>query len=253
MNKTLFRESDLMSSPQKRGSRKNTKWLPAFAGMTFWETYSFIRPLTIVLLVLNISTTQADYISGAYSVTEKSFDFTKAIASDKCNGKIPYPLLYNDEEEIIDALNHEILDFVHSYVICNQEKRSNFSVSFDLPESGSLDYFSIRWITKKDNKIYRIDSLNFDTQNAELVQIDDIFNSMSSTIFNEIIKLSDGHLQQTDNWETFLDKIGKRNIQYYLKNGEWYLVFNETPLLDKVIDVKIPQYFLEGDDVTNAR
>jgi len=76
---------------------------------------------------------------------------------------------------------------------------------------------------------------------------------MSSTIFNEIIKLSDGHLQQTDNWETFLDKIGKRDIQYYLKNGEWYLVFNETPLLDKVIDVKIPQYFLEGDNVTNAR
>jgi len=253
VNKTLFRKSDLMPSPQKLGPRKNTKWLPAFVGITFWETYSFIRPLTIVLLVLNISTTQADYISGAYSVTEKSFDFTKSIPSGKCSGKIPYPVLYNDEEEIIDALNHEILDFVHSYVICNQEKRSNFSVSFDLPESGSLDYFSIRWITKKDNKIYRIDSLNFDTQNAELVQIDDIFNSMSSTIFNEIIKLSDGHLQANDDWETFLDKIGKRDIQYYLKNGEWYLVFNGTPLLDKVIDVKIPQYFLEGDDVTNAR
>jgi hypothetical protein len=221
--------------------------------MTSWETYSFIRPITIVLLVLNISTTQADYISGAYSVTEKSFDFTKAIASDKCNGKIPYPLLYNDEEEIIDALNHEILDFVHSYVICNQEKRSNFSVSFDLPESGSLDYFSIRWITKKDNKIYRIDSLSFDMQNADLIELDEIFNSMSSSLFKEIIKLSGGHLQASDDWDVFLDKISKRDVQYYLKNGEWYLVFNETPLLDKVIDVKIPQYFLEGDDVTNAR
>ena len=261
MSKNLPRRSDLMSFlrplviPAKAGIQLKTNYflIPAFAGMTSWEPHSFIRPLTIILLILTISTAHADYVSGSYSVTEKSFDFTKAIASGKCSGQIPYPVLYNEDEEIVDELNHEIIDFVHSYVICNQGERSNFSVSFDLPESGSEEYFSVRWITKKDNKIYRIDSLNFDMQNADLVQIDDIFNLMSSNVFKEIIKLSGGHLQQSDNWEKFLDKIGKRDIQYYLKNGEWYFVFNGTPSLDKVVDVKIPQYFLEGDDATNSR
>ena len=236
MSKNLPRRSDLMSFlrplviPAKAGIQLKTNYflIPAFAGMTSWEPHSFIRPLTIILLILTISTAHADYVSGSYSVTEKSFDFTKAIASGKCSGQIPYPVLYNEDEEIVDELNHEIIDFVHSYV-------------------------SVRWITKKDNKIYRIDSLNFDLQNADLVQIDDIFNLMSSNVFKEIIKLSGGHLQQSDNWEKFLDKIGKRDIQYYLKNGEWYFVFNGTTSLDKVVDVKIPQYFLEGDDVTNSR
>ena len=63
----------------------------------------------------------------------------------------------------------------------------------------------------------------------------------------------DGHLKSDDNWEIFLDKIGKRDIQYYIKNGEWYLIFNSSPSLERVVEVKIPQYFLEGDDVTTAR
>ena len=82
---------------------------------------------------------------------------------------------------------------------------------------------------------------------------DCVFNSMSSGVFKEIIKLSDGHLKPDDNWENFLDKIGKRDIQYYIKNGEWYLIFNSSPSLEKIVEVKVPQYFLEGDDVTTAR
>ena len=218
----------------------------------------FLRSLkacTIILWVFAFSpfTAHADYISGAFTVTEKSFDFTKDIVSGKCSGQIQYPVLSNEDTEIADEMNYEILDFVHSYVICNQGERSNFSVSFGLPESGSEEYSSIIWITKKDGKIYRIDSINFNMQNADLLQIDDIFNLMSSSVFKEIIKLSDGHLKPDENWEKFLDKIGKRDIQYYLKNGEWHLVFNGTPSLDKVVDVKVPQYFLEGDDVAKAR
>ena len=52
---------------------------------------------------------------------------------------------------------------------------------------------------------------------------------------------------------TLLDKIGKRDIQYYIKNGEWYLIFNSSPSLERTVEVKVPQYFLEGDDVTTAR
>lgn len=209
--------------------------------------------LAITMLILISSSAYSDYIAGSFSVSEKTYEFTKSIGPGKCSGKITYPILYNEDQEIIDEINHEITDFVHSYAICNQGERSNFSVSLDLPPSGSEDYFSVRWVTQKDGKIYRIDSLNFDINNSDLIQIDDIFNSMSSGVFKEIIKLSDGHLKSDDNWEIFLDKIGRRDIQYYIKNGEWYLIFNSSPFLEKIVEVKIPQYFLEGDDVTTAR
>ncbi len=207
----------------------------------------------IIALILTPFAVQADYISGPFLVNEKTYNFTKNITSGKCSGQIVYPVLYNEDQEIADELSDQILDFVRSYAICNQDERNNFSVSLDLSQSGSEGYFTIRWITKENGKIYRIDSLNFNIHTAELVQIDDIFNPMSTGIFSEIIKLSGGHLQHHDNWEQFLSKIGKRDVQYYLKNGEWYLVFNKTPSLDKIVDVKIPQYFLEGNDVTNSR
>jgi hypothetical protein len=209
--------------------------------------------VAIIMSILISSSAYSDYIAGSFTVNEKTHEFTKSISAGKCRGKITYPVLYNEDQEIIDEINHEIIDFAHSYAICNQGERSNFSVSLDLPPSGSEDYFSIKWITQKDGKIYRIDSLNFDIHNADLIQIDDIFNSMSNGVFKEIIKLSDGHLKSGDNWEKFLDKIGKRDIQYYIKNGEWYLIFNSSPSLERVVEVKIPQYFLEGDDVTTAR
>ncbi|MCP5374623.1 MAG: hypothetical protein H6743_00760 [Rickettsiaceae bacterium] len=220
----------------------------------------FLRPsvirrkiVAIIMLILISSSAYSDYIAGSFTVNEKTHEFTKSIGTGKCRGKITYPVLYNEDQEIIDEINHEIIDFAHSYAICNQGERSNFSVRLDLPPSGSEDYFSIKWITQKDGKIYRIDSLNFDIHNADLIQIDDIFNSMSSGVFKEIIKLSDGHLKSGDNWEKFLDKIGKRDIQYYIKNGEWYLIFNSSPSLERTVEVKVPQYFLEGDDVTTAR
>ena len=220
----------------------------------------FLRPsviqrgtLAIIMLILIFSSAYSDYIAGSFTVNEKTHEFTKSIKAGKCSGKITYPVLYNEDQEIIDEINHEITDFVHSYAICNQGDRSNFSVSFDIPLSGSEDYFSVIWITKKNKKTYRIDSLNFDIHNADLIQIDDIFNPMSSGVFKEIIKLSGGHLKSSDNWEKFLDKIGKRDIQYYIKNGEWYLIFNSSSSLEKIVEVKVPQYFLEGDDVTTAR
>lgn len=209
--------------------------------------------IAIIMLILVSSSARADYIAGSFAVNEKTYEFTKSIEAEKCSGKITYPVLYNEDQEITDEINHEITDFVHSYAICNQGDRSNFSVSFDIPLSGSEDYFSVIWITKKNKKTYRIDSLNFDIHNADLIQIDDIFNPMSSGVFKEIIKLSGGHLKSSDNWEKFLDRIGKRDIQYYIKKGEWYLIFNSSPSLEKIVEVKVPQYFLEGDDVTTAR
>ena len=73
------------------------------------------------------------------------------------------------------------------------------------------------------------------------------------SIVRFLMRQCDKPLKSGDNWEKFLDKIGKRDIQYYIKNGEWYLIFNSSSSLEKIVEVKVPQYFLEGDDVTTAR
>jgi len=212
--------------------------------------------LTLSLFFLSCqieAATKKTYIAGRFAITEKIFDLSKQTLSGKCYGSIPYPVLANEEEDLTAEINEEILDFVQLYAVCNKNDRSNFSVNFEILDSKNNEYFSIRWITKKDNKIYRIDSLNFNGNNSELVQPDDIFNPLSSSLIKEMVKISGGHLNNNDNWETFLDKIGKRNIQYYLKNDEWYIIFNSTPEIGKFIDVKIPKYFLEGDDATRTR
>lgn len=75
--------------------------------------------LTITMLILISSSAYSDYIAGSFSVSEKTQEFTKSVGSGKCSGKITYPVLYNENQEIIDEINHEITDFVHSYAICN--------------------------------------------------------------------------------------------------------------------------------------
>jgi len=206
-----------------------------------------IKILSLITVSLLALPAYAASTSGHFFYTDKYFDFTKSIIPGKCTGRTPYPVLANEDEDLLDELNDEIFDFVQLYAICNEGDRSNFSVSYDLPASGTDDYFSIRWITKKDGKIHRIDALSFNILNGDLIVVDDIFNHLSGNLIKEMIKLSDGHLPVHASWETFLDKIGKRDIQYYIKNKEWYIVFNSNSLNDKVVDVKIPEYFLQGD------
>jgi hypothetical protein len=212
-----------------------------------------IRSIVLFLTLMFHLTSYAYNTSGRFFVTEKYFDFTKSIVAGKCTGRIPYPVLTHDDQELIIQINDEIHDFVELYAICNQGPDDNFSVSFDIPPSKIEDYFSVRWITKKDGKIYRIDSLNFKANTDDLLAVDDVFNSLSSIMLGEIVKLSEGYLSAHFTWENFLDKIGKRDIQYYVKNKQWYIVFNASDVLDKVVDVKIPEYFLQGDDVTGTR
>lgn len=218
-------------------------------GITVCKAFCLLRMILSILLLTFLfpMTSNADKISGSFFVTEKHFDFTKSILSGKCTGRTPYPVLSHDDEALVDEINDEIFDFVELYAICNQGDKDNFSVSYDLPPSGSDDYFSVVWLTKKDGKLYRIDSLNFNINNAELLVTDDVFNPFSSVMLGELVKLSDGHLPTHFTWENFLDKIGKRDIQYYTKNKQWYIVFNATTQLDKVVNVKIPEYFLKGE------
>lgn len=192
----------------------------------------------------------ADRINGNFFVKDKYFDFTKSIIAGKCTGRTPYPYLFHDEEELVHEINDEISDFVELYAVCNQGERDNFTVTYDLPNPGLEQYFSVRWITKKDGNLYRIDSLNFNLFTTKLVEIDEVMNDLSSSLLSEIIRLSDGHLASHIKWECLLDKIRTRDIQFYLKDGKWYLVFNATTNNDKVVEFQIPEYFMHGDEIS---
>jgi len=189
----------------------------------------------------------ADYISNGFFVVEKALDFDKTIRSGKCYGSIPYPQLSHDDEELFMKINEETYDFVEIYAICNQGKRDNFSVSFDVPESGSKDFFSVRWLTTKDGKLWRIDTLNFNSENGNILNPDDVFNLLSNHMIGKMIELSEVHLPEKCSWEEFLEKIEKRDIQFYIKDREWYIVFNTNNKNNNVVDVKIPEYFLVGN------
>ena len=187
-----------------------------------------------------------DYTSNGFLVVEKSLDFDKTIRSDKCSGSIAYPELSNDDEELFMKINEEIKDFVEIYVICNHGERSNFSVLFDVPNSGTKDFFSVRWLTKKDGELWRIDTINFNSENGNILMPDDIFNLLSNHMMPHMIELSGGHLSEKCTWEDFLHKVEARDIQFYLKDRQWYIVFNADSKIDNLVDVKIPEYFLIG-------
>ena len=165
---------------------------------------------------------------------------------------MPYPKLTNEDEELFMKINDEIHDFIELYSVCNNAERSNFSVNYDVPNSGTKDFFSVLWLTKKDDKLWRIDVLNFNAETGSLLDTDDVFNIHSNNLFSELVKLSEGHLSSNCSWEQFLEKIEKRDIQFYIKNDDWYLVFNSSEALNKVVEIKIPQYFLiQRDDHDN--
>ena len=100
--------------------------------------------------------------------------------------------------------------------------------------------------------MWRIDVLNFNAETGSLLDTDDVFNIHSNNLFSELVKLSEGHLSSNCSWEQFLEKIEKRDIQFYIKNNEWFLVFNSSSTLNKIVEIKIPQYFLiQRDDHDN--
>jgi hypothetical protein len=211
-----------------------------------------MKRLLILLFILSPLPTMADYISNGFFIVDKHLDFDKTIRSGKCHGTVPYPKLTNEDEELLMKINDEIHDFVELYSICNTGDKNYFSVSYDVPNSGTKDFFSIIWLTKKNDKLWRLDALNFNAETGATLTPDNVFNIYSNNLFSEMIKLSEGHLNSNCSWEQFLEKIEKRDIQFYIKDEEWYLVFNSSEAINKIVEVKIPQYFLvQRDDHDN--
>ncbi|MBA2628739.1 MAG: hypothetical protein H0U78_01720 [Rickettsiaceae bacterium] len=194
----------------------------------------------------------ADYVSNGFFIVDKHLNFDETIRSGKCQGTVPYPKLTNEDEELFMRINDEIHDFAELYSICNSGEQNHFSVNYDVPNSGTKDFFSVLWLTKKDDQLWRTDVLNFNAETGSLLNTDDVFHIHSNNLFSELAKLSEGRLSSSCSWEQFLEKIEKRDIQFYIKNNEWFLVFNSTPAFNNIVEIKIPQYFLiQRDDHDN--
>lgn len=205
----------------------------------------FFNLLIINLAMINIPISEAKFASNGFLVEEKTLDFSKTIRNGECRGVVPYPYLSHEDEEIIMEINDEIHDFVELYAICNQDERADYAVKFDLPEAGTRKKFSIRWLTKKHGKIWRIDVLNFHRATGQLVQAEDIFNLLSNNLMNELVKLSQKHLAADCSWSEFLEKIEQRKIQLYLRNKKWFIIFNPSNTQEGLIEQELPAYFLK--------
>lgn len=216
-----------------------------------YKISNFVRLFNIIISMIILSpilNSSAELISNRFFVYNKHLDFEKKITDGKCFGRIDYPRLSHDDEEIFIRINEEIKDFVQIYGVCNKNERSNFSVFYDMPEPNTKEFFSIRWITKKDDIIWRIDTLNFNYETGALLKSERIFNLLANNMMSKMIELSQGYLHNEAGWENFLEKIESRDIQLYLKDRKWYVVFNPIHELDKIVEVEIPEYFLVGNE-----
>ncbi|HJK86561.1 MAG TPA: hypothetical protein QKA08_02170 [Candidatus Megaira endosymbiont of Nemacystus decipiens] len=206
---------------------------------------TFLRILVLIIFLIPLVSYSNPIIANGFFITNKTASFHNKTGRIKCSGEIPYPYLSNSDEELFITINNHIENFVERYAICNQGNRNHYSVSYEVPESKNKDFFSVLWVTKRYDKVVRIDTINFNAENGTILRPEGIFHIHSNNLIHEIIKLSKGHLGFDTTWEDFLNKIESRDIQLYLEDNEWYIIFNTTPAFETLFKAKLPRYFLQ--------
>ncbi len=191
-------------------------------------------------------------ISNGFYLESRKLQFNSSIRNKLCTGNILYPVLTRNGEDLYE-INDEIKDFAEIYSICNENEENEYSVKYIIPESNHPDYFSVVWTTYKLNKPYRIDALNFEKRQDNIVNIEKIFNPLASLMRGNIFELSKGHLSGDLSWQEFFVKIKKREVQLYIANKEWFIIFNPNSKSEHLNVSKLPEYYLVGDDVANTR
>lgn len=184
-------------------------------------------------------------LRNGFFVETQILPFSQNTVRVQCDGEVPYPVFSNSDEELFMTINREVENFAERYAICNKGNRSHYSVEFEIPESGDINIFSIKWITKRYDRLVRIDTLNFDAQTGVILEPEDIFHMHSNNLMHEIAKLSERRLHMQTTWDQFLNKIKNRDIQLYIENGQWFLAFNEAVMFGEMLVAKLPRYFIQ--------
>jgi hypothetical protein len=207
-----------------------------------------IQLKNIVLLSLfcfiNMSVACAAFLSNNFLVTSNFIESDKNTKSCKCHIQIFYPQVSSNNENVSTKINTIIHDFVEKYnLICDKKSKvNNYKVTFDV-RTGSKEYFSVRWIGKSGDKLFRIDALTFRIADGSLVTPADVFRPLARNFMPELVRLSNNHLASDTNWSKFLEKIKTSSIQYYIFESDWYVVFN-AKLNKDLVDIKLPKYFV---------
>jgi hypothetical protein len=200
--------------------------------------------LIFILCFMKISATHAAFLSNNFLVTSHFIESDKNTKSCKCHIQMFYPEFSSNDEDVSIKINTIIHDFVEKYnLICNKKSKiNNYKITFDV-RTGSKEYFSVRWIGKSGDKLVRIDTLTFKIADGSLVTPEDVFRPLSRNFMPELVKLSNNHLASNTTWSKFLDKIKTSQIQYYIFESDWYIIFNARVNKD-LVDIKLPQYFV---------
>ncbi len=101
----------------------------------------------------------------------------------------------------------------------------------------------------KKGEIWRVDSLNFSALTGSILNSEDIFHQYSDDISAELSDISGGRYSKHCSCENLLDKIEKRDVQLYLKNGNWFIVFNSTAKANGIVEAKLPENFIRKRDM----
>ncbi len=187
-------------------------------------------------------------VNGFY-ILDKKLEYTNTIRNGACTGSINYPFLVSDDEELAATINDEIHDFAELHTLCNTKDISDLSISYKALNTGRKDVLSIVWTTKKGKSVWRVDSLNFNALTGKILNSEDIFHQYSDDIRDELSDISGGRYSKHCACENLLDKIEKRDIKLYLKNGSWFIFFNPTAKSNGLVEAKLPENFIRKRDM----
>jgi hypothetical protein len=215
--------------------------------------FKFFLPILVLLFLrtayANINEVDAVAVTDSLNISEEYLDVPKNSSVSICSSTIPYPTFAPVENvDPIKNINHEIKRFVYSYSLCHNNMMSNddeFFVAYDIPDSYVKNYFSIRWITKKNHRLWHIDTLNFDLKTGKVLKIRDIFNKIDYNLVSAISSMSEGYISSDISTADFEHLVVERQIQFYISNQDWYVVFNANNLYNHVFAVQIPRELIQ--------
>ncbi|MBN8512506.1 MAG: hypothetical protein J0L79_05715 [Rickettsiales bacterium] len=222
--------------------------LVEFCGINFKRKFINIVSATILVCYCQLAVAKNISANGFY-ISDKKLEFTNTIRSSTCVGSISYPFLVSDDEELAAKINDEIHDFAEFHTLCNTKDSSDLSISYKVLNTGRKDVMSIVWTTKKGKSVWRVDSLNFNALTGKILDSEDIFNQYSDDIRAELSDISGGRYSKHCSCENLFDKIEKRDVQLYLKNNNWFIVFNSTAKANGIVEVKLPENFIRKRDM----
>jgi hypothetical protein len=192
--------------------------------------------------------------TSAFPSNTKYITFETNTLLGKCSGRVSYPELVNSDADVeITQINNAIENFAKGFMVCKPTSKSNKKNKYNTTHqimTANDQYISVKWDTKQDSQIVRVDSLSFDIDTGNLLSIEDILSPLAKNFLFEIVKLSHNHLASEINWEQFLTKIDERRVQFYLQDGKWYIVFNpDHRIPNEIVIARLPDHLIKPKDI----